>query len=146
MQQGKGNDKKSNMKKSACTLGLIFLLFFTSNAQSDDKKGVGSMDTIPVLVFSPGDSVIIAPKAFFYYDNEKVVNGPESWQLTDFTLKYCLVPHKEEERVVHSDDWFSQQRLAEHLCTLTQEELEIFVRTFLFTESDWEELGEMKEK
>ncbi len=99
------------------------------------------MDTIPVLVFSPGDSVIIAPKAFFYYDNEKVVNGPESWQLTDFTLKYCLVPHKEEEKVVHSDDWFSQQRIAEHLCTLTQEELEIFVRTFLFTESDMEELG-----
>ena len=134
------------MKNSACTLGLIFLLFFTSNAQSDDKKGVGSMDTIPVLVFSPGDSVIIAPKAFFYYDNEKVVNGPESWQLTDFTLKYCLVPHKEEERVVHSDDWFSQLCLAKYLRTLSQDDFEAFVRLYLFTESDWEELGEMKEK
>lgn len=136
------------MKKEESILTLVLIIIFSvhSIAQSDDKKGVGSMDTIPVLVFSPGDSVIIAPKAFFYYDNEKVVNGPESWQLKDFTIKYCLVPHKEEERVTHSDDWFSQQRLAEHLCTLTQEELEIFVRTFLFTESDLEELGEMKEK
>ncbi len=104
------------------------------------------MDTIPVLVFSPGDSATIEPNAFFYYDNEKVVNGPNLWHLSDFSLQYYLVPHQEEPSVTHSDDWFSQQRLAEYLSTLPQEDFDQFVKTYLFKESDFEELGESKLK
>lgn len=138
--------KTMKMKNSALTFVLILIFFVLSIAQSDRKEEPQNMDTIPVLVFSPGDSVYIDPNAFFYYDNEKVVNGPEVWQLPDFSIKYYLVPHLEEKKVAHSDDWFSQQRLAEYLSTLPQEDFDQFVKTYLFKESDFEELGESKLK
>lgn len=134
------------MKQIAVTFSLIVLLGFTTIAQSDAKEKTVLMDTIPVLVFNPGDSVMIEPNGFFYYDNEKVVNGPSNWLLTDFTIHYFLVPHREEESPAHSSDWFSQLCLAKYLRTLSQEDFEAFVRLFLFTESDLEELGEVKEE
>ena len=138
--------KTMKMKNSALTFVMMLIVFGTSLAQTNSEGKSGKMDSIPILVFSPGDSATIEPNAFFYYDNEKVVNGPEVWQLSDFSIQYYLVPHLEEKKVAHSDDWFSQQRLAEYLSTLPQEDFDQFVKTYLFKESDFEELGESKLK
>lgn len=125
---------------------LMFLTAYSSNfgwAQSRSMNSVTLVDTIKVLEFTPGDSVWISPFEIFYYDNEKLVNGASKWLLTNFTIRYYLVPHLEEEKVAHSDDWFSQQRLAKYLSTLPQEDFDQFVKTYLFKESDFEELGEI---
>jgi hypothetical protein len=135
-----------NKKNIGLTFLMLLIFLGTSLAQSDRKGKSEKMDSIPVLVFSPGDSATIEPNAFFYYDNEKVVNGPNVWQLYDFSLQYYLVPHQEEPSVTHSDDWFSQQRLAEYLKTLSKEDLDAFVQTYLFTEEEIDQIGGEKKK